>query len=137
MMNEHSYDTLKKHLTFNDTNNKKYSIASNLEGMYKIFLDKDIDEIAYLNYIVKNKYTILDGEIKVNDQYNNGSIFTKNNFLHNNIGQAIEGEIIINIFDSENYFLYGRKFSRYSWLTWAKNTEYWPQIMANLLGSKH
>jgi hypothetical protein len=107
------------------------------DSTYRIFCSKDIDEVAYTNFAIIKEYTRLNG--KITDSYDH-YVFTKDNFIHCETGPAICCPCGLDTFkvnqDIEDYLIYGKIFSQYSWLTWVKHSKSWPQAMANILGSK-
>lgn len=139
-MNNYTSETFESIWSFVDSKNESYTVLhETLTDVYKIYKSEDIEEIAYTNFAVKNGYIKLSGIFFDADRY----FFTvaNDNLLHNETGPAIFLPCGLNNFkpkeEFRHFLVYGKIMSQYTWLTWVRDTSYWPRVMANFLGSKN
>jgi len=133
-------DTFRIIWRFNSTDGEEYLVVSSKNtNSYELYRFQDVQETSYTNYEVKKNYAVLNGSF--NELLSPCFVSVSNNLIHSSIGPAALVPHGLEVFHPkeivEHYLIYGKLMSQYSWLTWVKNGPTWPQVMANLLGSKN
>lgn len=121
--------------TNEETNETNEYLIVRTNQQYNFFKSEDI-VITTVSAYLKNGYSKLTGKFTNNYGY---FVVAKDNTLHCETGPAICSPGGLNGFQHNKsvteYCIHGKTLSKYSWLTWVKGTESWPEAMANILGS--
>jgi hypothetical protein len=133
-MHKYTDDTYDSIWLIENLDGKNYRIVRNSHNdEYSVFLDVEIDEVAYTCFAVIKEYTRLNGKFLFNDYY----FEVKNNFIHSTTSIAICCPCGLEIYrpytDVSYYMLDGKILTRDKWIEKIRDTETWPEAMAHIL----
>ena len=139
-MGDYTDETFEIIWRFKATDGEDYVAVKNKDtNAYQVYRSSDIAEVSYTNYAVKNGHVLITATL--NEVGTPCFISAFKNLVHSAIGTAALVPHGLDIFQPkdvvEHYAVYGKLMSQYSWLTWVKGSPTWPQVMANILGSKN